>query len=91
MESIYKTAWRMFNKIRNDLMADPTPARQLRGEVEVDETFLGREAPKKLKSKKEAAAFREAKATILGMVERGGQVRPTRHRRAPRRAVKSTP
>src|SRR4051812_17113244 len=35
----YKTAWRMFNKIRNELMEqDTTP---LSGEVEVDETFVG--------------------------------------------------
>src|SRR6266567_803328 len=35
----YKTAWRMFNKIRNELMADDdTP---LSGHVEADETLLG--------------------------------------------------
>src|SRR5438445_6019297 len=36
----YKTAWRMFNLIRNDLMSqdDETP---LSGEVEADETFVG--------------------------------------------------
>ena len=35
----YKTAWRMFNKIRNELMIqDDTP---LSGEVEADETFVG--------------------------------------------------
>ena len=32
----YKTAWRMFNKIRNDLMGDDDD--QLAGDVEVDET-----------------------------------------------------
>lgn len=35
----YKTAWRMFNKIRNQLMTqDDEP---LSGEVEADETFIG--------------------------------------------------
>ena len=35
----YKTAWRMFNKIRNQLMTqDETP---LSGDVEADETFVG--------------------------------------------------
>jgi len=35
----YKTAWRMFNKIRNQLMTqDDEP---LSGEVEADETFVG--------------------------------------------------
>src|SRR3954453_15318270 len=35
----YKTAWRMFNKIRNQLMTKE--ADQLAGSVEVDETFVG--------------------------------------------------
>ena len=34
----YKTAWRMFNKIRNVLMAEDK--RQLAGSVEVDETSV---------------------------------------------------
>jgi transposase len=68
----YKTAWRMFNKIRNELMADPKLVKPLTGKVEVDETFWGGRPRKKLKSKKEAAAFREAKTTVLGMVECAG-------------------
>src|SRR5207248_9194397 len=36
----YKTAWRMFNRIRNTLMAQDSEP--LTGEVEVDETFIGR-------------------------------------------------
>src|SRR5574337_533608 len=36
----YKTAWRMFNLIRNELMADED-AEPLSGEVEMDETFIG--------------------------------------------------
>lgn len=71
----YKTAWRMFNKIRTDLMSEEEPAPGLRGEVEVDETSWGGRPRRKLKDKKEAAAFREAKTTVLGMVERGGRVR----------------
>lgn len=70
----YKTAWRMFNKIRNELMTDEGE-RQLRGKVEVDETAWGGKPRKKLKGMKEVAAFREAKTTVLGMVERGGRVR----------------
>ena len=35
----YKTAWRMFNKIRNHLMVQDGD--QLAGEVEADETFVG--------------------------------------------------
>jgi transposase len=71
----YQTAWRMFNKIRNDLMCDPEPAPKLKGEVEIDETSWGGKPRRKLPTRKEQAAFREAKPTVLGMVERGGRVR----------------
>src|SRR6059058_148320 len=64
----------MFNKIRNDLMAEPDPAPSLRDEVEVDETSWGGKARRKM-TYSEAARFREAKPTVLGMVERGGRVR----------------
>jgi len=71
----YKTAWRMFNKIRNELMCDPEPAPKLKGEVEIDETAWGGKPRRKLPTRSEQAAFREAKPTILGMIERGGRVR----------------
>ena len=71
----YKTAWRMFNKIRNELMGEPELSLPLSGKVEVDETSWGGKPRRKLKSRKEIAAFREAKTTVLGMVERGGRVR----------------
>lgn len=68
----YRTAWRMFNKIRNELMKDEGP--ELAGDVEIDETSWGGKPRTKL-TRSEAAAFRENKTTILGMVERGGRVR----------------
>lgn len=69
----YKTAWRMFNRIRNELMAgDEWP---LKGEVEVDETSWGGRPRHKHKTRSEAMLFREAKPTVLGMVERGGRIR----------------
>jgi transposase len=71
----YKTAWRMFNKIRNELMGEPELSLPLAGKVEVDETSWGGKPRRKLKTRKEIAAFREAKTTVLGMVERGGRVR----------------
>lgn len=71
----YKTAWRMFNKIRTELMCDPEPAPKLKGEVEIDETSWGGKARRPFKSRSEATKFAEAKPTILGMVERGGRVR----------------
>jgi transposase len=69
----YRTAWRMFNKIRNQLMAEEGEA--LAGDVEVDETSWGGRPRNRLKGYKESAAWREAKPTILGMVERGGRIR----------------
>jgi transposase len=70
----YKTAWRMFNRIRNQLMADED-GDALFGDVEVDETSWGGRPRRKLMGYSEAAKFREAKPTILGMVERGGRIR----------------
>jgi transposase-like protein len=69
----YKTAWRMFNRIRNELMADD--AKPLKGEVEVDETGVhGRPRGPKM-TKKEAAQWRERQVSVLGMVERGGRLK----------------
>lgn len=70
----YKTAWRMFNRIRNELMNDEGE-QPLSGDVEVDETSWGGRPRKKLKTPAEIARFRENKTTVLGMVERGGNVR----------------
>jgi transposase len=70
----YKTAWRMFNRIRNELMSDDdgTP---LSGDVEIDETSVeGR--PRIHMDRSAAARLRErSRATVLGMVERGGRIR----------------
>src|SRR4051794_7179742 len=80
----YKTAWRMFNLIRNSLMKqDDEP---LSGKVEVDETFWGGKPRQgdinKLRKEGEtdlsAAGGRwrkTKKATVFGMVERGGRVK----------------
>jgi transposase len=74
----YKTAWRMFNLIRNELMTqdDDEP---LSGEVEADEMWWG--GRPRLKDKRQpgysGASFRERKATVFGAVERGGRVRAT--------------
>jgi transposase len=70
----YKTAWRMFNKIRVELMNDEDEP-QLRGKVEVDETSWGGKPRKKLKTRKEVSRWVENRTTVLGMIERGGRVR----------------
>jgi transposase-like protein len=69
----YKTAWRMFNKIRNELMADDDEP--LTGNVEIDETGVhGRPRGPKM-TKQEAAVWRERQVSVLGMVERGGRLK----------------
>ena len=70
----YKTAWRMMNKIHNDLMNDEEGG-PLSGDVEIDETSWGGKPRNAHKTRSEAAKFRENKATVLAMVERGGKVR----------------
>jgi transposase len=76
----YKTAWRMFNKIRNQLMAD-TDAERLSGDVEVDETFVGgkpRESYRREVARKGwnmQTAYWDRKAVVFGAVERGGRIR----------------
>ncbi len=96
----YRTAHRMMKKIRTELMND-TDDPPLKGDVEVDETSWGGK-PKRAHGqprdialgpsrRSEAAKAREAKATVLGMVERGGRVRarviPSRHGAGLSRAV----
>lgn len=71
----YKAAWRMFNKIRTELMGDDDEG-QLGGDVEVDETSWGGKPRHKLPARSsELAKWREFKTTVLGVVERDGRVR----------------
>lgn len=65
----YKTAWRMFNKIRTLLQED---IGQLKGSVEMDETYFG--------GRRKGGIGRpmrgdKTKTPILGMVERKGRVK----------------
>jgi transposase-like protein len=69
----YRTAHRMMKKIRTELMTDEGDD-PLGGDVEIDETSIGGK-PRVPLTRSEAAAFREAKPTVLGMVERGGRIR----------------
>jgi len=70
----YKTAHRMFKKIRTELMND-SDEEPLSGDVEIDETSVrGRPRGRKM-TPSEAAQWREAQPKVLGMVERGGRVR----------------
>jgi transposase-like protein len=69
----YKTAWRMFHRIRSLRAEDAT---DLDGTVEVDETYIG--GKPRYHTSNIPKAVREGKAkkiTVMGMVERGGRVR----------------
>ena len=66
----YKTAWRMFTLIRNELMAQDDTI--LSGEVEADETYVG--GKRKGRTGRPGAADRGKKTAVFGMVERKGQV-----------------
>jgi transposase len=78
----YKTAWRMFNLIRNELMTQDDYT-LLSGEVEVDETFLkGRMRNEERRARRAAGVHpknphREGTAIVYGAAERGGEVRAT--------------
>src|SRR5581483_8684930 len=67
----YKTAHRIMKKIRTELMTDEGDE-PLRGDVEIDETSWGGKPRRKHRTYAEVAAWREAKPTVLGMVERDG-------------------
>jgi len=69
----YKTAWRMFNKIRNQLMTDDGPP--LKGEVEIDETSVEGK-PRKHLNRQAAARLRErSRTTVVAAVQRGGKIK----------------
>lgn len=74
----YKTAWRMFHLIRNELMTqDDAP---LSGDVEMDETYVGGRPRLADKVRNADGSVRKGrstkkKATVFGAVERGGRVR----------------
>ena len=63
----YKTAWYLCHRIRAAMQeAAPTP---LAGTVEVDETYVGG------KVRGRGRGYRGNKTTVLGVIERGGDVR----------------
>jgi transposase len=70
----YKTAHRMMKRIRTELMDDDGDE-PLSGDVEIDETSVRGKYRGPRRSLAEAAQWREAQPSVLGMVERGGRVR----------------
>lgn len=75
----YKTAWRMFNLIRNELMEQD--AEPLSGEVELDETFVGGKPRRSDIARRKALGWTpqtdywERKAIVFGAVERHGRIK----------------
>jgi transposase len=75
----YKTAWRMFNKIRTHLMADD--GEPLTGAVEADETLIGGQTRNSHRREREALGWdrkrydNERKTIVFAAVERDGRVR----------------
>ncbi len=68
----YKTAWRMFHQIRSMMGDDNKP---LKGEVEVDETYIHPD-PKKRSTLKSTDGGRYYNSQVIfGMVERKGKAR----------------
>jgi len=96
----YKQAHKMMKRIRTLMGDDGEP---LEGDVEIDETSWGGKPRKPhgetrfpadpSKRRQDAARFREAKPTVLGMVERGGRIRArviaSRHGATLSRAVRA--
>src|SRR4051812_28314365 len=73
----YKTAWRMFNLIRNKLMTQDDD--QLRGHVEADETWVGGKMRESDRRNAELRGVRigphaKKREVVFAMVERGGRV-----------------
>jgi transposase len=83
----YKTAWRMLNKIRNELMVDDGVP--LEGDVEIDEASVDGKPRKRAgqhrgikigqpANRSEAAKLRErSRATVFAAVERHGRIKAT--------------
>jgi transposase len=75
----YKTAWRMFNLIRNEVMADDDEG-PLTGEVEADETWHGgkmRQTDRNRVAREggtRIGQYVKKRETVFAMVERGGRV-----------------
>jgi len=71
-----KTAWFMLHRIR--LAMQDSTGGKLAGEVEIDETFIGGKARNMHKAKRErkiTGTGGKDKVVVMGMMERGGNVR----------------
>lgn len=72
----YKTAWRMFNLIRNQLM-DESNGPMLGGHVEVDEASVDGKPRARMDARRAAQLRERSRATVIAAVERGGRIKAT--------------
>ena len=70
----YKTAWFLTHRIRQ-AMGEAVGGPMLTGSVEVDETYIGGKPRFSKKGKRGWDHRRDSKTTVLGAVERGGNIR----------------
>jgi hypothetical protein len=66
----YKTAWRMLNRVRNELMQQN--GEQLSGEVEADETYYG--AKRKRGTPRGRPGPESHKTPVMGIVQHKGRI-----------------
>jgi len=72
----YRTAWYLAHRIRKAMADEAGPFEQLRGIVEVDETYIGGKTKRRFGRSKENQRSRAEKFDmVLGMRERGGRVK----------------
>src|SRR3990167_11089752 len=73
----YKTAWFMEHRIRESMRKEPINT-LLEGVVEADETYVGGSEENKHKGKQVGKGWRDKKAAVFALVERGGELRAGR-------------
>jgi transposase-like protein len=71
----YRTAWYLAHRIRKAMADEHGPFEQLRGIVEVDETYIGGKAKRRFGRAKGHTTRDQKFDMVLGMRERGGRVK----------------
>jgi hypothetical protein len=71
----YRTAWYMAHRIRKAMVEETGPFIQLRGIVEIDETYIGGKSKRRGGRARNQKPRSEKFDMVLGMRERGGRVK----------------
>jgi hypothetical protein len=71
----YRTAWYMAHRIRKAMVEETGPFDQLRGIVELDETYIGGKSKRRGGGARNQKPRAEKFGMVLGMRERGGRVK----------------